>query len=97
MKLLLRFLFLVVVATTALSDSASLVVAEEPPPSPPGNRREVIDVLRHWGVLDRRPRILYIGPLTSQSWVVALKFPDGASENYSVNMITKDCSRICHH
>lgn len=97
MKLLLRFLLLVVVATTILNDSASLVVAEEPAPSSPGNRREVIEVLRQWGVLDRKPRILSVGPLTSQSWVVALKFPDGASENYSVNMVTKDCSRICHH
>src|SRR6266511_3391609 len=97
MKLLVRFLFLVVVAATILSDSTSLVVAEEPPPSAPGNRREVIEVLRQWGVFDRKPHILYIGPLTSQSWVVVLKFPDGASEKYSVNMVTKDCSKICHH
>jgi hypothetical protein len=79
-NLLRRFLFLFIVAATVLGDCASLVVAEGPTPSPPGNRREVIEVLRHWGVLDRKPRILYIGPLTSQSWVATLKFPDGASE-----------------
>jgi mannose-6-phosphate isomerase-like protein (cupin superfamily) len=30
-------------------------------------------------------------------WVVGLKFPDGTSENYPVNMVIKDCRRICHN
>ena len=97
MKSLLRFVLVVVAASAILSDSASIVGAEEPSPSPPGNRREVLAVLRQWGVLARKPRVLYVGPLTSESWVVALKFPNGTKENYSVNMVTKDCSRICHH
>jgi hypothetical protein len=97
MKSLVRFMFVVVAASAILIESASLVGAEEPSPFPPGNRREVLGVLRQWGVFARKPRVLYVGPLTSESWVVALRFPNGTKENYSVNMVTKDCSKICHH
>jgi hypothetical protein len=97
MKSLLRFVLAAVAAIAILIDAASLGRAREPSPSPPGTRREVLEVLRQWGVLARKPRVLYVGPLTSESWVVGLKFPDGTSENYSVNMVTKDCSRICHN
>jgi hypothetical protein len=97
MKSLLRFVLAAVAAIAILIDAASLGRAQEPSPSPPGTRREVVEVLRQWGVFARKPRVLYVGPLTSESWVVALRFPNGNKENYSVNMVTKDCSKICHH
>jgi hypothetical protein len=97
MKSLFRFALVVVAASVILIESCSVVGAQEPSPLPPGNRREVLEVLRHWGVFTRKPHVLYVGPFTSESWVVALKFPDGTKENYSVNMITKDCSKVCHH
>jgi len=39
--------------------------AQEPSPSPPGTRREVSRCCGSEGVLARKPRVLYVGPLTA--------------------------------
>ena len=94
MKSLLQFVLVAVAACAIFIDAASLGRAQESSPSPPGTRREVLEVLRQRGALARKPRVLYVGPLRSESWIVGLKC---TSENYSVNMVTIDCSGICHN
>jgi hypothetical protein len=73
------------------------VAAPSPEPSPPGTRQEVLAILRQWAVLDKKTRVLYVEPFNAQSWLVGLQFASGRSENYSVNTVTKDFGRICHH
>jgi hypothetical protein len=93
----LRFMLVVVAAGGILIDSASPVAAQEASPSPPGTPREVIAVLRQWGVLKRNTRVMYVEPFNSHDWLVGLQFADGRKENYSVDAVAKECSHICHH
>jgi len=92
-----RFLLLLAATGSILIDSGSTVAAQEASPSPSGTRREVIAVLRQWGVLKRNTRIMYVEPFNSHDWLVALQFADGRKENYSVDTVAKECSHICHH
>jgi hypothetical protein len=70
--------------------------AQSPSPSPNGTRREAIAVLKSWGVLHGKIRVHSISPF-GDHWLVALRYPDGSFENYSVETITKECGPICHH
>jgi hypothetical protein len=94
---LLWLLLVVVVVGGILIDSASPVAAQGPSLSPPGTRREVVAVLRQWGVLKRNTRVMYVEPFNSRDWLVGLQFADGRKENYSVDTVAKECSHICHH
>jgi hypothetical protein len=92
----LRFMLVVVAAVSILIDSSSPVAAQEASLSPPGTRRDVIAVLRQWGVLKRNTRVTYVEPFNSRDWLVGLQFADGRKENYSVDTVAKECSHICH-
>ena len=65
MKSLLQFVLVAVAAGAILIDAESLGRAQEPSPSPPGTRREVSRCCGSEGVLARKPRVLYVGPLTA--------------------------------
>ena len=97
MKSIVQSMVVLVAAGIILLDSAPLRAAPEPSPSPPGSRREALAVLRHWGVLSRKTRVLYVEPFNARSWLVGLQFPDGRKENYSVDTVAKECGHICHH
>jgi len=97
MKSFPRFVLLVIAASAIALDSASLGAPPKSSPSPPGSRREALAVLRQWGVLTRKTRVLYAEPFNSQSWLVGLRFPDGRKENYSVDTVARECGRICQH
>jgi hypothetical protein len=97
MKSLGQFMLVLIAACTLLFDSGSLRAAPERSPSPPGSRREALAVLRQWGVLTGKTRVLYVERLNAQSWLVGLQFPDGRKENYSVDTVAKDCGYICRH
>ncbi len=95
MKSAARIVLLIAVTMGLLTEAVLLAGIPESSPSPPGTRREILAILREHGILSRRPQVLYIKPLTSESWLVGLRWKDGTSWNYSVNTVTKDWGIIC--
>ena len=87
--------FVLFVAALALTSSL-FAQTLAPSASPHWMQRDAIAVLRRAGVLRPRRHVESVF-LLGDSWVVVVRYRDGALHNYSSDPLSETRGEICHH